>query len=240
MSSIIIPDWLKTNTQDPEHLPIDTYPPCDSGVVVYIYALADPRTGRVRYIGKSINPSQRLSNHMNDKSNCHRSHWIQELKLLGLRPELILLESFNGPWPWQYVEQWWIKTLRAKGYDLVNNTSGGDGVVGLPPETRAKMRATWLGRKHSESTKKKISEYRKAWRASDTTRAAMSAAHKGREILWIDKIAAKLRKFTAQQVREIEDRLAFGETGIRLAREFGCSRLTITKIKMGRYWDGSR
>lgn len=56
------------------------FPQYMSGSPVYIYGLTDPITEEIRYIGKSIRPTERLSNHCNEKSNCHRSNWIQSLK----------------------------------------------------------------------------------------------------------------------------------------------------------------
>lgn len=57
----------------------------------YIYALIDPRTREVRYIGKSVDPLRRLDCHLDDKdSSLRKSRW---LKKLGERPILKILES---------------------------------------------------------------------------------------------------------------------------------------------------
>lgn len=218
-------------------------PPCGGLKPVYIYALVDPETGDIRYIGKSIRPAERLQNHMNEVSNCHRSHWLQSLKAFGLRPSMLILERIVGEWPWQHSERAWIAYGRANGWPLTNNTNGGDGVEGLPAETRAKMAATWKGRKHKPETIKKIVSTRKAngsYATSDETRARMSAAHTGREITWGDKLSAALRKLDDEQVNQIKGRLSAGERVIDLAREFGVHRTTVSKIKMGTYHDKYR
>lgn len=208
--------------------------------VNYIYGLCDPDSGDIRYIGKTIRPQERFTNHMNERSNCHRSHWLQKLKAQGKRPDMVILETVSGEWPWQEAERYWIARGRALGWPLVNNTDGGDGVEGLPAETRERMRQTWLGRKHSDATKAKISAASSARRHSEETKAKMSAAQSGRVITWGDKLSEAVRKLDSAQVESIKVRLAAGELGINLAREFGLHRTTISKIKMGTYSDKYR
>lgn len=202
---------------------------------VFIYGLVDPLTDEIRYIGKTVRPKERLQNHMNEKSNCHRSHWLQSLKAQGLRPSMVLIEEVCGAWPWQESERHWIAYGRRHGWPLTNNTSGGDGVPDLPIETRRKMASTWLGRKHSDETKAKIGASSSFRCASELTRKKMSNAHSGREITWAEKIGEANRKFDAEAVLVIRDRLASGEKVVSLALEYGVHRGTITKIKKGIY-----
>lgn len=54
----------------------------------YIYGLSEIGSNAIRYIGKSNSPAQRFRSHLNERSNCHRSHWIQSLKSQGLRLRL--------------------------------------------------------------------------------------------------------------------------------------------------------
>ena len=44
--------------------------------MVFIYALIDPFTFKVRYIGKTINLKQRFNRQMVERSNTHRCNWI--------------------------------------------------------------------------------------------------------------------------------------------------------------------
>ncbi len=202
---------------------------------VFIYSLIDPRTNETRYVGKSIRPQQRLQNHMNERSNCHRSHWLQGLKHLGLTPAMTILEKIPAGADWQEAECRWIAALKSSGARLTNNTIGGDGVTGLPPETRERMRQTWVGRKHSPETIAKLG----AWKRHpvlDSTRAKHSAAMKGRKITWVETIAERLRKITPEKSLEIKARLSAGELVKDLAREFGVHRTTMSKIKMGTYF----
>ncbi len=210
--------------------------PAISGAPVYIYALMDPESLECRYIGKSIRPLERLQNHMNERSNCHRSHWLQSLKRRGLMPLMTLLARIDGAWPWQAEERYWIARGRALGWPLTNNTDGGDGVDGLNPESRARVTAAWKGRKHKPETIVKL-RAAMALRGphSAATRAKMSASHKGRKITWIAKIAEANSKISATQEIEIRARLAAGELGRALAAEFGVHRTTMSKIKLGTY-----
>jgi hypothetical protein len=202
---------------------------------IYIYALVDPENGDIRYIGKSIRPEKRLQNHMNEVSNCHRSHWLQSLKKQGAKPDLLILEEIRGDWPWQHSERYWIARGRREGWLLTNNTSGGDGVPDLPPETRAKLRAAWTGRKHSPESKAKMSASLTGRVHSDATKKSMSDAHSGREILWVDRVSDGLRKLTNEQMQEITKARSLGSKIQDLAIQYGVHRTTISKVKTGTY-----
>jgi hypothetical protein len=205
-----------------------------------IYALIDPRTDEVRYVGKTNQPlGYRLAGHLREKLKCHRCHWIAQLVSLGMKPKIMALETC-GRWPWQETERFWIRSFWLAGARLTNNTSGGDGVPDLPPETRDRMRKVWLGRKHSKDTIQKLKTCRPDFKHSERTKREMSKTRKGRLITWTDKIAESNRKLTPQQVESIKTRLASGELGIVLAKEFQVHRTTMSKIKMGTYFDRYR
>lgn len=205
---------------------------------IVIYTLNDPRTNQIRYVGKTNQKfSYRLCAHMQDKGKCHRVNWINELKALGLKPVIKQLEIVRGD-NWQERERYWIKKFRQLGFNLTNNTSGGDGVCGLPKETRERMRMTWLGRKHSPETIAKLIYVRglKRFRHKASSKLKMSKIMKGRKILWVDKIAEANRKLTKEQAENVKLRLEQGELGKDLAIEFGLHRTSISKVKMGTYF----
>lgn len=203
--------------------------------VNYIYGLTDPETGAVRYIGKSIRPLERFANHMNEKSNCHRSHWLQSLKARGLEPGLVIFEEVSGAWPWQEAERYWIARGRRLGWPLTNNTSGGDGVPDLHPEARAKIATTWKGRKHTPETLEKMRVASASRRHTPETKALMSRRHKGRKITWTDKLSEAVRKLSPDDVAAIRARLDAGERVKNLAAEYGVHRTTMSKVKKGKY-----
>lgn len=213
------------------------YPPhnFNGKPATYIYGLLDPETIECRYIGQSIRPAERYANHMNEISNCHRSHWLQSLKKRGLFPIMVVFERVEGEWPWQEAERYWIARGRALGWPLTNNTSGGDGIRDLAPEARARISAASRGRRHSPEAIEKLKIARRNRVTSAETRAKMSRSQRGRKITWTDRIAESLRKLGDDDVATIGRRLAAGEKNCDLSKEYGVHRTTISKIKMGTY-----
>jgi hypothetical protein len=204
----------------------------------YIYGLKEPDTQLIRYIGKSIRPQQRLRNHINDKSKCHRTNWIRSLKQRGLEPELIIIEEIHGEWPWQESEKFWIAFARKHGWPLVNSTDGGDGVVNLSGESKERMAKTWVGRKHKPESLIKIGLASKGRHHTEEHKQHMKEIMSNREFTeeWRKKLSLANRKFTSEQVIEIRKRLANGERVKDLAQEYGVHRTTITNIKKEHFY----
>lgn len=172
---------------------------------------------------------------MQDNGKCHRTHWLKKLKDAGLRPEITILERVSSDDIWQDRERHWIAKGKELGWPLTNNTSGGDGVCDLPPETRERMRQTWIGRKHTEETKAKIGATSRLKRHTDEHKAAMSEKMKQREITWGAKIAESTRKLSVQDQIDIRNDLSCGVKNKDLAEKYGVHRTTISKVKTGRY-----
>jgi hypothetical protein len=107
-----------------------------SGGGVMIYTLSDPRTNEIRYIGKTNNLIKRFNKHINESKLSTKSHkkaWINQLLKLNLKPiiEVIDIVPKNE---WVFWETYWISQFRTWGFDLVNNTNGGEGVsIGNKP-----------------------------------------------------------------------------------------------------------
>ena len=89
--------------------------------LAYIYALIDPRTGEMRYIGSSTRPRRRLQDHLAAARAHHRlrslgrtrwneepgyrrmrfayrarMQWLYDLQQLGLQPRLLVLDTCSG------------------------------------------------------------------------------------------------------------------------------------------------
>jgi group I intron endonuclease len=204
---------------------------------IKIYALIDPRTDEIRYVGKTNQKLQsRLTTHMNENSSCHRVHWLNQLKALGMRPKITVLENVPEDKAWQESERFWIKHLRLQGVNLTNNTSGGDGVCDLPPETRERMRQVWLGRKHSEETRARMSVVNSGRKHSEEHKQHMREIMTGRVNTWGNKVAETQRKITPETAEIIKARLAAGEMVKDLALEYGIHRTSMSKIKLGTYF----
>jgi hypothetical protein len=206
-------------------------------MTIYIYALVDPFTDKIRYIGKSIQPKQRLANHCNDSSVTYRTNWIQSVIKKGKRPKLKILEKLPDSANWQEKETEWIARGRKLGWPLTNCTSGGDGVNDLPKEIREKMRKVWLGRKHKPESLKKIGEASLGRTHTNDWKEYMSEIMKGREFTeeWRENISQSVRKLSDDDIEEIKILLQSGAMVKDLAKRYGVHRTTISKVKMGKY-----
>ena len=142
-----------------------------------LYFLADG-DGPVRYVGKtSATLGARLSQHKSHskRERNHRAHWIRSAR--DLRVELIDVVDGDGV----EEEVQLIASLRALGVDLVNGTRGGEGTLGHrhSEETRKKMsESRRLRPPHSEETRKKMSDTRTGRKASEETRKKMSESRR--------------------------------------------------------------
>lgn len=138
----------------------------------YIYALVDPRDGDVRYIGKSVDPKQRLRKHIHkarkeNPGNLYRYDWICSVLSDGYRPILEIIEEVSED-GWREAERTWIKYGREQGWPLTNIENGGCGPGMVSKETKELISQSvkkWIeengnpfeGQKHTEKTKKLLS-----------------------------------------------------------------------------------
>lgn len=199
----------------------------------FIYALVDPRDVEIRYIGQTIRPKERLQNHCKEKSKCHRSHWIQQLRSLGLKPQMHIMEELEESDPWKDREIWWIAYGRAEGWNLTNNTDGGDGVNGLPEETRKRMALNWLGRKHRPESLVKIGLASKGRKHDDAWRKLMHDKMIGR--IFTDEHKSNLsksnQKLSDEDIAKIRAMLDRRVSQYAIADLFGVHQGTISNIK---------
>jgi len=191
---------------------------------IYIYALVDPVTDQIRYVGMSVNPSRRLQLHVRDlRGKTHKSCWIAKLKGIGQIPRMVILEECDSD-TWKVRERWWIDKLTSDGLRLTNGTRGGDGVLGLKhtPEGKAKMRAAKLGkplspevkalllgfagRKHSQETKEKLRQIK--LNCSQETRNKLSRALTGKKL----SLATRKKISQIKSAQSIEVRKKIAET----------------------------
>lgn len=110
---------------------------------VFIYALCEPGTRTVRYIGQTLNPEKRFREHVwhSRKRRTHLGNWIRELQRRGVRPNLVVIREVPYS-DWPEAERSFIRIARGLGMRLVNSTEGGEGVVPTS-ETRKKLRERW-------------------------------------------------------------------------------------------------
>ena len=111
-----------------------------------IYALRDPISNDVRYIGKTAYlPSRRLNIHLSDSrektSHLPSAKWMRKLRRSGLKPTVETLEVVNHDGDWEERERYWITFFRESGSRLLNLTDGGEGILGrvVPAEVRRRI-----------------------------------------------------------------------------------------------------
>lgn len=142
-----------------------------------IYALTDPRTSEVRYVGKTITPKKRIYHHvwdaMNANDHTHKSNWIRALVEAGTLPVMSVLETGDGDW--QTAERQWIKRFKDAGSNLTNATDGGEGqssTYRASAETKAKMSKALKGQKRTAEAKSKMSAWQIGRKPSEACLAA--------------------------------------------------------------------
>lgn len=139
---------------------------------VFIYALKEPDTEKIRYIGKTSNIKTRIHRHVHEarhnKNSCHRLCWIRLLLSKKLKPILEILDEVPEK-QWAFFEKAYIKIYRELGFDLVNTTDGGDSGPRMTGENHPnygkkfsiarcnKMRLASLGKKASDSARANMS-----------------------------------------------------------------------------------
>jgi len=166
---------------------------------VSIYALVDPRDGRVRYVGKTEKTIEhRLKQHLNNrKDKTHKQNWFDSLFALGLKPSIVLIEKVSKR-NWERNERYWIKYYNDRGFALTNSTPGG-GDIPITDEIRKKM---------SESAKKKIftEEHRRNMGNARRGRThTEEAKRKMRESKLGDKNPRRQKVFTEEECKKMSE-----------------------------------
>jgi len=69
----------------------DLHAPDVRKVPVYIYALTEPETGEVRYVGKSDRPEARVASHRARSGAARVREWCDGLARRGVGPRLVVL-----------------------------------------------------------------------------------------------------------------------------------------------------
>lgn len=91
---------------------------------MFIYVLKDPDTKIVCYVGKTNNPTKRLSSHFSPEAgnSLPSTIWIKKLKTNNKKPVMEIIEETDD---WESCERKWIAFYRNENKDLLNVDEGG-------------------------------------------------------------------------------------------------------------------
>lgn len=148
-----------------------------------IYALVDPRTNKVRYVGAAKDVTRRVAQHFigdHCRSTQLVQEWLTELTTNQLDPSWKTLETVDD-FLWSLQEQKWIKFYKAKGEADLNT---------IQVMTEARKLALAEGRRNSPNCKSKV-VYRVRIKDTKEVRDATSLRMKQ---LWIARKAAGYKK----------------------------------------------
>ena len=82
----------------------------------YVYGLRDPRDGKIKYVGQTRNPEARYSGHVaipTGRGLNAKEQWIKELRDVGAKPELVILERPAIGEATNRAERKWIREAQA-------------------------------------------------------------------------------------------------------------------------------
>lgn len=122
---------------------------------IYIYALIDPKSDEIRYIGYTKNLGRRLSGHLTDKSSTHKTNWIKSLIKKKQRPLIEIIDEVSESEK-NFWEQHYISLYKSWGVRLTNSTEGGDGGGRLGKKSK---KSSLKKRRRTLKLKKKIPGY---------------------------------------------------------------------------------
>ena len=194
-----------------------------------VYGLSSSEDGRIRYIGQTTQTlRRRLAQHLADakrkQSHIHCYRWIRKTISAGEKIQIHLIESDCVV---DLDETKWIEIYRRLCPDLTNTLNGGQhGRLGFKcsEETRQRMR-----KPKSAEARKNMSQPR-----SPETRAKMSLSQMGNTKGRGE--ANGNSKINNLIVVEIRKKRAAGISCITIAKEYGITKSSVSKVVLGHSW----
>lgn len=133
-----------------------------------IYALQDPTTFELRYIGKSVSGLNRPKQHTYpsyiSKDKSYKGNWIRSLLNNGFQPIIKVIQTLNNHIELIEAEIYWIEYFKNLGCPLTNSTKGGSGSMGYKwkdTDVRRLKPHPMKGKKLTDEQKTKISKMNK-------------------------------------------------------------------------------
>lgn len=160
-----------------------------------VYGLVDPRSGELRYVGKSSTGLKRPGQHtlpsvLKVEGHLPKARWARQLLAVGLKPEVEVLERHETAEALADAERHFIAYFRSIGCNLTNLTDGGEGegpFRGMRhlASSRLKTSLALRGRRHSEAHTEKVA-------------AAKRGVHQSAETCILKSRARGVRPFVDQ------------------------------------------
>lgn len=121
----------------------------------YIYALIDPKTEAVKYVGQTDNIKRRFNDHisssLNPKSDSYETYkarWIRKLSSENLKPIIEILEECDDYNQSNQREKYYVNKFTVEGYNLTNSYVSD--VTEFSEVTKEKMSKAKKGKKLEE------------------------------------------------------------------------------------------
>lgn len=151
-----------------------------------VYALIDPDTKLIRYIGLTIcSGVKRFKEHWRkaayNTSNQHRDNWIRSLQSESKCFEVCVLAYDSDLESLENAEEWWIAYGKALGWPLTNLHAGGK--AARPSEEGRKRISAKINQRYAEQGPRIQPPEEIAWRKEFFREhmAALAANNKGRK-----------------------------------------------------------
>ena len=121
--------------------------------MTFIYALVDPETDEIRYVGKADSVKERFASHMREAKQGKHSYkcaWIRQVIEKQQMPKLIVLEEVSQD-EWKKAEIYYIAEFKKLGHNLTNIAKGGEGFEsGYVQDKLFKMKK-YFGKRYNEA-----------------------------------------------------------------------------------------
>jgi group I intron endonuclease len=207
-----------------------------------IYALIDPTSYEIRYVGRSSSGLARPKEHFKPfelgKRN-YKANWIRGLVSEGLVPEIFVLQVVDCADDLNPLEMLWISRCKSEGHHLTNLTEGGEGTIGYKHRVETKKKLSFL-KQGKAGTKGIPSPYKGKRRGtpSETHRANMSAAQ--RRIAKNEEVVQRRLKVLAEARSKAATRIKCSNGNeyasiASAARELSLHKPNIIAVLKGRY-----
>ena len=125
--------------------------------MTFIYALADPDTDEVRYVGKADCVKERYASHLREAKtgkNSYKCNWIRQIINKDQKPKLIVLEEVSQD-EWKKAEIYYIEEFKKLGHNLTNIAKGGEGFESGYVQDHLFKLKKFFGKRYNEAKRDK-------------------------------------------------------------------------------------